>query len=77
MHRPFHTMTRGTELTPEEVAAALAEAKARGLPDGWKVSLDVSLDRLGTTTTATTESVVNHVSLFLLTRLFFLVILFF
>ena len=47
MHRPFHTMTRGTELTPEEVAAALAEAKARGLPDGWKVSLDVSLDRLG------------------------------
>lgn len=40
-------MTRGTELTPEEVAAALAEAKARGLPDGWKVSLDVSLDRLG------------------------------
>ena len=73
-------MTGGTELTPEEVAAALAEAKARGLPDGWKVSLDVSLDRLGTTTTATTattESVVNHVSLFLLTRLFFLVILFF
>ena len=34
---------RGWELTPEEVAAALEEAKARGLPDGWTVTLDVSL----------------------------------
>eukprot|EP00538_Stauroneis_constricta_P006064 CAMPEP_0119546822 /NCGR_PEP_ID=MMETSP1352-20130426/1064_1 /TAXON_ID=265584 /ORGANISM="Stauroneis constricta, Strain CCMP1120" /LENGTH=2084 /DNA_ID=CAMNT_0007591549 /DNA_START=81 /DNA_END=6335 /DNA_ORIENTATION=- len=28
------------ELTPEEVAQALEEAKARGLPDGWDVKLD-------------------------------------
>eukprot|EP00980_Cylindrotheca_fusiformis_P028446 scaffold22599_cov139-Cylindrotheca_fusiformis.AAC.37 len=31
---------RGTELTPEEKAAALAEGKARGLPPGWDVTLD-------------------------------------
>jgi hypothetical protein len=31
---------RGSELTPEETAAALVEAKARGLPDGWTVTLD-------------------------------------
>ena len=30
-------------MTPEEKAAALAEAKTRGLPDGWRVELDVSL----------------------------------
>jgi hypothetical protein len=30
-------------LTEEEVAAALKEAKARGLPDGWTVKLDVSI----------------------------------
>ena len=29
------------QLTAEEVAHALAEAKARGLPDGWDVKLDV------------------------------------
>ena len=29
-------------MTPEEKAAALAEAKGRGLPDGWRVELDVS-----------------------------------
>jgi hypothetical protein len=28
-------------MTPEEKAAALAEAKKRGLPDGWRVELDV------------------------------------
>lgn len=28
-------------MTPEEKAAALAEAKGRGLPDGWRVELDV------------------------------------
>ena len=28
-------------MTPEEKAAALAEAKTRGLPDGWRVELDV------------------------------------
>ena len=28
-------------MTPEEQAAALAEAKGRGLPDGWRVELDV------------------------------------
>ena len=31
------------KLTPAETAAALAEGKARGLPDGWNVTLDVSL----------------------------------
>lgn len=31
---------RGTDLTPEEKVAALKEAKARGLPDGWTVTLD-------------------------------------
>ncbi|KAL3943375.1 MAG: hypothetical protein SGBAC_002541, partial [Bacillariaceae sp.] len=31
---------RGTELTHAEKAAALAEAKARGLPPGWDVTLD-------------------------------------
>jgi hypothetical protein len=30
-------------MTPEEKAAALAEAKTRGLPDGWRVELDVRL----------------------------------
>ena len=30
-------------MTPEEKAAALAEAKGRGLPDGWRVELDVRL----------------------------------
>lgn len=30
-------------MTPEEKAAALAEAKSRGLPDGWRVELDVRL----------------------------------
>jgi hypothetical protein len=29
------------QLTADEVAHALAEAKARGLPDGWDVKLDV------------------------------------
>jgi hypothetical protein len=29
-------------MTPEEQAIALQEAKARGLPDGWRVELDVS-----------------------------------
>lgn len=33
-------------MTPEEKAAALAEAKTRGLPDGWRVELDVRLSRL-------------------------------
>jgi hypothetical protein len=33
---------RGWELTPEEVASALEEAKVRGLPGGWTVTLDVS-----------------------------------
>jgi hypothetical protein len=28
-------------MTPEEQAIALQEAKARGLPDGWRVELDV------------------------------------
>ena len=28
-------------MTPEEKAAALTEAKGRGLPDGWRVELDV------------------------------------
>ena len=32
---------RGWVMTPEEKAAALAEAKTRGLPDGWRVELDV------------------------------------
>ena len=32
------------ELTPEETAVALAEGKARGLPDGWDVTLDVSIE---------------------------------
>ena len=32
---------RGWVMTPEEKAAALAEAKGRGLPDGWRVELDV------------------------------------
>lgn len=31
-----------TELTPEEIAQAMSEAKARGLPPGWTVALDVS-----------------------------------
>ena len=31
------------EMTPQERANALAEAKARGVPDGWTVELDVSL----------------------------------
>ena len=31
-------------MTPEEQAIALQEAKARGLPDGWRVELDVSSD---------------------------------
>eukprot|EP00535_Pseudo-nitzschia_heimii_P002963 CAMPEP_0197193686 /NCGR_PEP_ID=MMETSP1423-20130617/27770_1 /TAXON_ID=476441 /ORGANISM="Pseudo-nitzschia heimii, Strain UNC1101" /LENGTH=328 /DNA_ID=CAMNT_0042646941 /DNA_START=74 /DNA_END=1057 /DNA_ORIENTATION=- len=31
---------RGWVMTPEEKAAALAEAKTRGLPDGWRVELD-------------------------------------
>mmetsp|Transcript_23617 Transcript_23617/g.55570 ORF Transcript_23617/g.55570 Transcript_23617/m.55570 type:complete len:1975 (-) Transcript_23617:135-6059(-) len=31
---------RGWVMTPEEQAAALAEAKGRGLPDGWRVELD-------------------------------------
>ena len=30
-------------MTPEEQATALQEAKARGLPDGWRVELDVSV----------------------------------
>ena len=34
---------RGWVMTPVEKAAALAEAKTRGLPDGWRVELDVSL----------------------------------
>lgn len=37
------------DMTPEDRANALAEAKARGLPSGWTVELDVSnrmLDRL-------------------------------
>jgi hypothetical protein len=29
------------QLSADEVAHALAEAKARGLPDGWDVKLDV------------------------------------
>jgi hypothetical protein len=29
------------QLTEDEVAAAVEEAKARGLPDGWTVKLDV------------------------------------
>ena len=33
-------------MTPEEKAAALAEAKTRGLPDGWRVELDVRLFKL-------------------------------
>lgn len=32
---------RGWVMTPEETARALQEAKARGLPDGWRVELDV------------------------------------
>lgn len=39
----FIMSTRGWVMTPEEKAAALAEAKTRGLPDGWRVELDVSL----------------------------------
>jgi hypothetical protein len=31
---------RGAELTSDEKGAALAEAKARGLPEGWSVTLD-------------------------------------
>ena len=34
------------EMTPQERANALAEAKARGVPDGWTVELDVSLQFL-------------------------------
>ena len=34
---------RGWVMTPEEKSAALAEAKTRGLPDGWRVELDVSM----------------------------------
>lgn len=30
------------EMTPEDRANALAEAKARGVPAGWTVELDVS-----------------------------------
>lgn len=29
-------------MTPEEKDSALEEAKARGLPHGWRVELDVS-----------------------------------
>jgi hypothetical protein len=29
-------------MTPVEQMVALEEAKARGLPDGWRVELDVS-----------------------------------
>ena len=34
-------------MTPEEKAAALAEAKGRGLPDGWRVELDVRPSSIG------------------------------
>ena len=30
------------ELSPEELARALREGRARGLPEGWTVALDVS-----------------------------------
>jgi hypothetical protein len=30
------------EMAPEDRANALAEAKARGVPEGWTVELDVS-----------------------------------
>lgn len=33
---------RGWVMTQEEKVSALQEAKARGLPDGWRVELDVS-----------------------------------
>lgn len=33
---------RGWVMTPEEKDSALEEAKARGLPHGWRVELDVS-----------------------------------
>lgn len=33
-------------MTPAEKAAALAEAKTRGLPDGWRVELDVRFNTL-------------------------------
>lgn len=47
--RDFHSKTSdgsmtSYELSEEEVAIALEEAKARGLPDGWTVKLDVSAD---------------------------------
>ena len=35
--------SRGWVMTPEEQLVALEEAKGRGLPDGWRVELDVSL----------------------------------
>lgn len=38
---------RGWVMTPEEKAAALAEAKGRGLPDGWRVELDVRQSSIG------------------------------
>ena len=40
-HYKIMSSGRGWVMTPEEKAAALAEAKARGLPDGWRVELDV------------------------------------
>jgi hypothetical protein len=33
---------RGWVMSPEEKVSALREGKARGLPDGWRVELDVS-----------------------------------
>jgi predicted house-cleaning NTP pyrophosphatase (Maf/HAM1 superfamily) len=33
------------EISPEEIAASMEEAKARGLPDGWTVKYDLSLKR--------------------------------
>jgi hypothetical protein len=32
------------EMAPEDRANAMAEAKARGLPSGWIVELDVSMN---------------------------------
>lgn len=39
-HKVWHNMTRARE--EQIIAAAYKEAKARGLPDGWTCTIDVS-----------------------------------